>query len=264
MNDKEIYKILEKAFVTTFLDELLPGIFHNFANPLNGIMGRSKLLQRRLVEFVKKVEIIYPSIEQEMGQDYKKLLSDVNAINNETDRFFDMFQVSTAKFYAIGTHAAEKIDLSNVIEREIGFADFYLDFKHNINKEIHLDKDMPYISGIASFYSMAFWMLMRCVMIYIRIGNNKEFFIKTDHDDHFVIVSITTPIDSNLFMTWQEISSYEYKNLDSISEYTDEQKNLFYALFLLQQGSEGVQISLDGNAEMLTIKIPYNYNKRKA
>ena len=54
---KNLYTHLEKKFVETFLDELLPGIFHNFANPLNGIMGRSKLMQRRLDDFVKKLEI---------------------------------------------------------------------------------------------------------------------------------------------------------------------------------------------------------------
>ena len=48
MNGTNLYALLEKVFVATFLDELIPGIFHNLANPLNGIMGRSKLMQRRL------------------------------------------------------------------------------------------------------------------------------------------------------------------------------------------------------------------------
>ena len=45
--------LLEKEFLATFLKELMPGILHNFANPLNGIMGRSKLLQRRIDAFSK-------------------------------------------------------------------------------------------------------------------------------------------------------------------------------------------------------------------
>jgi len=80
MNEKDLYTHLEKKFVATFLDELIPGIFHNFANPLNGIMGRSKLMQRRLDDFVKKMETRYPSIENEMGVDYKKLISDTEFV----------------------------------------------------------------------------------------------------------------------------------------------------------------------------------------
>ena len=63
MNEKDLIHILEKKFVATFLDELLPGIFHNFANPLNGIMGRSKLMQRRLDDFVKKIETVIPRLK---------------------------------------------------------------------------------------------------------------------------------------------------------------------------------------------------------
>jgi hypothetical protein len=257
MNDKEIYYTLERAFVATFIDELLPGIFHNFANPLNGIMGRSKLMQRRLAGFVEKLEGRYPDIEKELGLDYKKLLSDINAINNESERFFDMFQVSTAKFYTISSQAVEKLSLSRMIEQELGFADFYLDYKHNIQKDIQLDKDIPYISGIAAEYSMALWMLMRYAMGQIRNGQERIFFIKTDHDDRYAMVSMTMPVDPCLFQTWRDISPQQYEDIHSHAEFTVEQKKLFFAMCLLQQAAGGVEITHDGMAEMLTVKIPY-------
>ena len=129
MNEKDLYTHLEKLFVATFLDELIPGIFHNFANPLNGIMGRSKLMQRRLDDFVKKMEMRYPNIESELGMDYKKLISDIHSINNESEKFFDMFRIATGKFYALGTEGVEQLNLSSLIEAELGFADFYMDYK---------------------------------------------------------------------------------------------------------------------------------------
>jgi hypothetical protein len=258
MDDKELYDVLEKAFIATFLDELLPGIFHNFANPLNGIMGRSKLMQRRLVDFVKKLETKYPDVEGSLGMEYKKLLSDINAINNESERFFDMFQMSTAKFYTIGSQARANLSLSNLIEQEMGFVDFYLDFKHNIKKDIRLDKNIPYISGIASFYSMSLWMLMRYAMSNIRSRNNGIYFIQTDHDDHFVIMNISMPLEDRLFRTWREMPSKQYHDISDLSEFTFEQKKLLFALSLLQRTSENVQISHDETAEMLTVRIPYN------
>ena len=115
MNKTDTYAFLEKTFIASFLDELLPGIFHNFANPLNGIMGRSTLMQRRLGDFVKKLEDRYPEVEREMGEDYRKLLSDINAINRESEKFYDLFRVATGKFYAIGAHGVDKLSLSSLI-----------------------------------------------------------------------------------------------------------------------------------------------------
>ncbi len=134
MNETDLYLFLERRFVDTFLDELIPGILHNFANPLNGIMGRSKLMQRRLEDFVRKIENRYPEFENETGADYKKLISDINAINNASEELFDMFRLATGKFYALGARDVERLNLSVLIEAELGFADFYLDYKHNVKK----------------------------------------------------------------------------------------------------------------------------------
>ena len=260
MNEADIYAFLENTFIGTFIDELIPGIFHNFANPLNGIMGRSKLLQRRLLDFVKKIENRYPGIEKEMGEEYRKLISDINSINSESDRLFDMFRVSTGKFYTIGTHSVERLNLSSLIEAEMGFADFYLDFKHNVSKEMHFDREAPDISGVISFYSMAFWTLIRHAMKNISTENNKPFIIATDHDEQCILVKINY-ISRSLFQGWQEISSGMGATLNIISEYNDEQKSLYYPLLLLKMENEGIEITHDEETDMLTIKIPYSHHK---
>ena len=41
MDNDGIYRELENDFLSTFMGELMPGVLHNFANPLNGIMGRA-------------------------------------------------------------------------------------------------------------------------------------------------------------------------------------------------------------------------------
>ena len=263
MNETEIYAFLENTFIATFRDELIPGIFHNFANPLNGIMGRSKLMQRRLVDFVGKMESRYPGIEREMGEGYKKIISDVHAINSESDKLFDMFRVSTGKYYAIGTHVVDKLNVSSLIEAEMGFADFYLDFKHNVRKDIRLDREAPEISGITAFYSMIFWMLIRHAMKNINNENDKTFFVATSHDDRYVTVEITH-IDHGMFPGWQDMSSNMNETLDIAETWNDEQKKVYYPLLLLKMGDEGVKIAHDDGADLLTIRIPHQHKKREA
>ena len=260
MNGTNLYALLEKVFVATFLDELIPGIFHNLANPLNGIMGRSKLMQRRLVDFVKKLENRYPAIEDEMGADYRKLISDIDAINHESERFFDMFRISTGKLYAIDAHGVEKLNLSSLIEAELGFADFYLDFKHNIKKEVHLDREAPDIEGITAFYSMAIWSLIRQAMNNITDRNNDTFRIATDHDDQWVILMMH-PIGNGALQGGQDVIFPVNEDPEAITAGPAKEKNLIYALMLLQQGSDGVKITHDGDKDMLTIRVPYQQRK---
>lgn len=257
MDESNLYALLEKRFVATFLDELIPGIFHNFANPLNGIMGRSKLMQRRLDDFVKKMETRYPDIENEMGADYKKLVYDINAISVESEKFFNMFRIATGKFYMLGTQDVETLNLSKLIEAELGFADFYLDYKHYIKKDIHLDMEAPDITGITAFYSIAVWALIRLATKNLQKHNNNAFHVATAHDDQWVIVRISH-IGSSLLHGWQDISFPVSIDSDTLSNGTDEQINLIYALMLFKQAGYGVEITHDRDTDLLTIRIPYH------
>jgi len=256
MNEMDLYLFLEKRFLATFLDELMPGIFHNFANPLNGIMGRAKLMQRRLEDFIRKIENRYPKIEKEIGADYKKLISDINAINDAAEDFFDMFRSATGKFYALGARDVESLNLSALIEAELGFADFYLDYKHNIKKEIHLDMGVPSITGITAYYSIAFWMLIREAAKNAQKRNEETFRIATTSDDQCVIVSISH-IGGSLVQGWREILFPVGAKPDPLSCSTDGEKNLICALMLFRLAGGGVEMTHDGDADLLTIRIRY-------
>jgi hypothetical protein len=256
MNETDLYLFLEKRFIATFLDELMPGIFHNFANPLNGIMGRSKLMQRRLEDFVRKIENRYPGIENETGADCKKLISDINAINDASEEFYDMFRKATGKFYALGARDVESLNLSVLIEAELGFADFYLEYKHSVKKEIHLDMGVPSITGITAYYSIAFWMLIREAAKNAQKRKEETLRIVTTSDDQWVIVSISH-IGGSLVPGWQETLFPVGADPDPLTCGTDEEKNLICALMLFRLAGGGVEMTHDGDADLFTIRIRY-------
>jgi hypothetical protein len=257
MKETDLYTFLEKRFVATFLDELMPGIFHNFANPLNGIMGRSKLMQRRLEDYVKKIGQRYPGIENEIGADCQKLISDINSINNESEKFFDMFRVATWKFYALGNREVESLNLSALIEAEMGFADFYLDYKHNIKKEIHLDMGVPSIMGITAYYSVALWMLIREASKNAQKRNGEPLRVTTASDDQCVIV-IISHIGGSLVQGWQETLSSKSVDAASLFRGTDGENNLICALMLLRLAGGCVEIKHNRDIDHLSIRIQYH------
>ena len=134
MEKVEIDQALENDFVATFIRELIPGILHNFANPLNGIMGRSKLLQRRIDDHVRKLEELYPDVSLSLKNDLLKIQSDIRSVAGESESFFEMFRDVSGKFYALAAKGEENVNLSQLLNAEMRFANFYLDFNMKFEK----------------------------------------------------------------------------------------------------------------------------------
>ena len=103
MEKDKIYQALEDDFTSTFIRELLPGVLHNFANPLNAIMGRSNLLQRHIDDTVKKIHEQYPEVAVTLQDELKRVKNDIGSINKESDSFFEMFRDASGKFYALAS-----------------------------------------------------------------------------------------------------------------------------------------------------------------
>jgi signal transduction histidine kinase len=189
-NRQELFEKLAKGFDATLITELIPGIIHNFANPLNGIMGRATLLQRRTVDQVAKIRDLYPEMPAEIVRSLDKILQDTDSIVKETDRFFTIFRDLSVKFSAIAPREEEKIDLSLLIASEMRFADFYLDFKHEVKKTLSLEEKLPEITGVYAIYSLCISALLRVSMRGMRKSANKEFSIATTHDERVVVIDI--------------------------------------------------------------------------
>jgi signal transduction histidine kinase len=187
MHYQEIHSVLEKAFQDTFIEELVPGIVHNFANPLNGIMGRSRLLQRKLMDIMKSADI---EKDTSCLESNKKLVRDVDSIAREADRLSVLLQTVMGKFCSMGDRAAQKVNLSELIELEMRFFDFYLDFKHSVKKTLQLDRELPEVRGAPADYSLAFSTLIRYVTVAMKDGAPKELHISTQLENGEICVKI--------------------------------------------------------------------------
>jgi len=252
MDKTAIYQELEKEFLATFMGELMPGVLHNFANPLNGIMGRAKLLQRRLEDSIRKMEARFPGFSQDFGAD--KIIKDVNTISGESDRFFNLFRDIADKISVLAFREPAGIDLSQLLEAEIRFADFYLDFKHDIQKNIQLGLNLPVIQGIAADFSLALSMLLISAKERMKDSSLKE-------------ISITTSLDSDNIMLTIEDSGEEISQVCQQLLQRNEtefnfaalppiERGLGGALSLLRQSGAAVRISQTNGRNKISIGIP--------
>ena len=187
---QELIRKIAGGFDATLIAELFPGIIHNLANPLNGIMGRATLMQRRMAEHMRKMQDLYPEMPADMTAGLKKIIQDADSIVRESDRFFSMFRDLTEKFSAIAPREEERINLSQLIAGEMRFADFYLDFKHEVDKTLSLEEQLPEVTGVYAIFSLCLSGLLRRAMRVMKASPKKEFSIVTRHDEHSVIVEI--------------------------------------------------------------------------
>ena len=251
MDYQDMYNVLKREFQDTFIEELVPGIVHNFANPLNGIMGRSKLLQRKLTEIMKRTDVGKDASYAEYNQ---KLVHDVESIAREADRLSDLLQNVTGKFCTISDQNTQKINLSYLIEVEMKFFDFYLDVKHNIKKAVKLDKEIPEVKGSSADYSMALAALIRYSMNMTRESTSKELYISTQFENDNVCIKIKNngsplPEDQKKLLLAESL-----KDISSSEKHAD--ISLLCAFSLLKKWGARFEIQNESGFNTITILIP--------
>lgn len=254
MDKGKICRALEKDFTATFIEELIPGILHNFANPLNGIMGRAKLLQRRIEENIRKMEELYPDTAVGMADELQRIRTDIRAVSQESEYFFDMFRDVAGKFYALAAKNEDRINISQLLAVEMRFVNFYLDFKHEIKKDIQWDKDIPDFKGNTADLSLAFWRIIRFAMTRARVSALKEFYIKTDHDNKYVNVFIKISGDARLSADLENLMENLNSNSTDITDDVDQGVLLSFLLFDKYQAK--INVFSEENFSTISIGFP--------
>ncbi len=251
MNHQEIHGLLEKAFQDTFIEQLVPGIVHNFANPLNGIMGRSRLLQRKLTDIMKRVDVVNDTSYQE---DNKKLVRDVDSIAHEADRLSGLLKIVMGKFCAVGDRTAQKVNLSDLIELEMSFFDFYLEFKHSVKKTLRLDRNLPAVRGAPADYSLAFSTMIRYATVAMKDSVPKELCISTELENGQICVKIQNrggAVSDDLKRIMLDETQRNASSLRGTGE-----RELLCAFSLLRKWSACFDISSVNDFNTISVLIP--------
>jgi len=247
--------ILKQYFLATLFDELMPGILHNFANPLNGIMGRSALLQKRLQEHIDKMTSLHPHIAMEFKEDYDKLTKDVTSVNRDAEAFSDLFWDVTNKFQGISEEDERKIDVSQLLAAEMRFANFFLNFKHDARKELSLQEEIFVVKGSQSDYSLCFFALIYQAMKALENVPAKEFFVSTESDHQYVMIRFRdtgNPVSSEKIRYINELTIEEGDNVPY--EFRD---GLYYAALLLKYYAARIHVLRDADFNEVIVSIPY-------
>ncbi len=241
---------LKSEFQDTVIRELLPGILHNFANPLNGIMGRSRLLQKRAAE------VLGPDGK---GADNRpsdaargKMLRDIDLIVEQGDRFYELFAQVSGKMQRINDMRQGPVNLSELAAAEVDFLDFYLDFKHSIEKHVNLTMDVPRVDGVVADYSLALSAILRYAMKSMLDCPVRILSVFSDYDSTFVsiVISDTGVHDEGLAGDIETASAGQAPANDHCG--------IVDAVKLLKKYDARVTLDTNADINKITISVPHD------
>lgn len=245
----ECFEGLKTEFESTF-GELIPGIIHDFASPLNGIVGRCELLERRAHRTLELVAGGVHTAGNDLMESCQKIHNDASLLTKEADRLFDLFNKVSDKFRTLKDTAVQGINLSELVEAEVRFLRFYPEIKHAVEHTLHLDREVPEIRGIRADYSMALSAIIRHAIDSMMESESKKLVITTGYDDSHVFIRVEdtgTPREA--------IREDEFPPCSPHT--TNGNRGFFCAVSLLQEKGALFQVAHEAGVNVTSLRMPY-------
>lgn len=245
---------LKRELESHMIRHIIPGMLHNFANPINGMMGRAKLLQRRL-EARGKGSDISEKDECLSSEILEKVIHDVDLISKGGDQLLEIFNIVVGKFQRLYDMTEQHINMSELIRDEMAFFDFYLDFKHTVKKKTLLDYSIPLVRGVPAAFSMSLSAFINHSMNSMKDSDSKCLVVMTGHDSDHVFVRIEdmgVPLGDDDKTRLAAIAGKEVKPLS-----LNGAPGIFHAAAVLGSYGASIDVEGEGGINRFIVKLPY-------
>lgn len=137
-----------------FLGSLIPGIIHNFATPLSGVIGATQLLETR-------VEAIEQGLENaargnsgawdEARNQLQRQRTNLDILTRNAQHLADLLQTLVHRINRASVSSPDYHSLSELVAAEVRFLDANLHFKHKVKKHLDLSKDLPAVPFVYAY-----------------------------------------------------------------------------------------------------------------
>jgi signal transduction histidine kinase len=128
-----------------FLGSLLPGIIHNMATPLSGVLGATQLLEHR-AEQIRQLMASGQNVESEQRDLLAQLernKTNVEILSRNAQHLADILHTLVQRINHAGSGLSDFYAINELIQSEVRFLDSNLHFKHRVKKELDLQPDLP-------------------------------------------------------------------------------------------------------------------------
>lgn len=132
------------ALELEFLGSLLPGIVHNLATPLSGVIGATQLLEMRVGEQERLLNELERGVSQSadaLKVQHQKSCSNLDIMSRNARHLTDLLQIIIRRFHRCGQESASPLSLFELASNELQFLEANLTYKHKVRKRFDLAHD---------------------------------------------------------------------------------------------------------------------------
>lgn len=139
------------ALELEFLGSLLPGIVHNLATPLSGVIGATQLLEMRVGEqerLISEIERGASQSTEALKVQHQKSTSNIDIMSRNARHLTELLQVIIRRFHRCSQETAGPMSMFELVTNELQFLDANLTYKHKVRKKFDLANDAYTIYGV--------------------------------------------------------------------------------------------------------------------
>jgi len=129
-----------------FLGSLVPGIVHNLATPMSGVLGATQLIENRnatLSDIIASLQLLDESQRSELLTQFDRGRASVDILARNARHLAELLQVIVQRLNRGATLTREFYSLNDLIQNEVRFLESDLSFKHKVKKQLVLAPDLP-------------------------------------------------------------------------------------------------------------------------
>ncbi len=152
------------------IGSMITGVVHNFRSPLTAILGYLELL------------------EDELSEESKLF---VNQIQEAAEYLEEMMNGLMIKSRMDQSTKTEQVDLNALIHRELEFFNANLRFKHEIEKELHLDDSLPKVTVMYSDIAQVFENLVNNAIDAMWKRPLQKLSVSTEQDQNYLYIKVS-------------------------------------------------------------------------
>lgn len=176
---RELVKKERQALV----GQMVQGFIHNLQGPMTAVCGRTELASitaGKLLENQGNPNISKKLVEQIVRQlDYSL---------DAADKVELLIHNLLAKGRNEAEDARQKLNLNDLIVKELEFLDADMELKHEVKKNLNLDPSLSCLFGIYSDFSQVIYNMIKNASDAMKNSSKKELTITTKHDDENIYI----------------------------------------------------------------------------
>jgi signal transduction histidine kinase len=267
LHQQQLQQQLVQLSKLSTIGMLAQGLAHNLSSPLLIILGRAELMKDKLVGLRTKLANLTDQADRSalepLFREYDQSIRDTDIIIENVNKLSATVRDMMNKSRKDQAQTKERLNLSEVLWEQIKFLEADLFFKHQVEKLLELDENLPAVPAVYSDFSQAFLNMIQNAVEAMAASPVKRLTVQSSHDAEQIQVVIHDTgcgiPEEHLDRIFQPYFSTK-KDLSDLGSASGTGLGLHLVEILLHPYDASIEVRSKPGDTSFIVKIPYEGN----